>query len=470
MRELPGSLPGAFRGVSLWALAGAAVAGLLLLGACQQEQADEGYDAIVIGGGLMGSSAAWQLAKAGQRVLLLEKQAAEYTEGSSLGEARIARSLGGTGDVWSYLHNRTVAEVEELIGFLNGHEPGHSMSDIYATSPVSYVRHHSQAAWIDRIRHNQVDRYEYASAPEEADALFNLKMPPDTIMWREYKAHSGTINPQALIAYLHKALALLRGSVQYHNRVDELSRDGDRYRLLVTNTQTGESRRLSAGKVVSAAGPYTSRLLERTAPYFNSLINPQRVFLAFFAIQPDVYQSWAEADKQRFRDLYPAINSTDPTPEGSFFTMLEGQTSEGSPIIKIGGHFQRSDISDLDAVWQKELADAEIQWSRESTARHLSLLDLGIGEEDLNYVSGYSCVYSLTETEFPYVTPVRNDLGEPDPNLVVIAGLSGVGAKGALAYGLIAANLLLGQDDPDPMYQKAQAAFGYERLVADLSP
>ncbi|MCY4212025.1 MAG: hypothetical protein OXF68_00140, partial [Gammaproteobacteria bacterium] len=59
---------------------------------------------------------------------------------------------------------------------------------------------------------------------------------------------------------------------------------------------------------------------------------------------------------------------------------------------------------------------------------------------------------------------------EPDSNLVVIAGLSGVGAKGALAYGLIAANLLLGQDDPDPMYQKAQAAFGYERLVADLSP
>jgi len=41
--------------------------------------------------------------------------------------------------------------------------------------------------------------------------------------------------------------------------------------------------------------------------------------------------------------------------------------------------------------------------------------------------------------------------------------------EGPLAYGLIAANLLLGEDDPDPMYQKAKTAFGYQRLVSDLS-
>ena len=98
---------------------------ILLLVACQQP--DNDYDVIVIGGGLMGSSAAWHLASAGQKVLLLEKQDAEYTEGSSLGETRIARSLGGEGDIWSYMHNRTVAEAKQLITFLNNHEPGHSM-------------------------------------------------------------------------------------------------------------------------------------------------------------------------------------------------------------------------------------------------------------------------------------------------------------------------------------------------------
>ncbi len=445
-----------------------AVSGAILaLVACQQIEED--YDVVVIGGGLMGSSAAWQLAKSGQKVLLLEKQAAEYTEGSSLGEARIARSLGPENDVWSYMHNRTVAEVEELIAFLNSHEPGHSMEDVYTTSPVSYVRHRSQSSRIESLQQNQVDRYEYASTPEEAAALFDLKMPADTIMWREYKAHSGTINPQALIAYLHKATELLDGDVQYRNQVDELAREGGGYSLLVTNTATGASSRLQAEKVVSAAGPYTGRLLANVAPYFDSLINPQRVFLAYFAIDPELYDAWSEADQQRFSDLYPAINSTDTSPRGSFFTMLEGRTPRGSPIIKIGGHFQRSDISDLDSVWQEELTEAEIQWSRESTARHLSLLGLDIDEADLSYVQGYSCVYSLTATEFPYVTQLRNDLGEPDPNLVVVAGLSGVGAKGALAYGRIAANLLLGEDEPDAMYQKAKAAFGYDRLVSDLS-
>lgn len=444
----------------------AVASAIFVLTACQQS--DDDYDVVVIGGGLMGSSTAWQLARAGQSVLLLEKQASEYTEGSSLGEARIARSLGGEADVWSYMHNRTVAEVEELIAFLNSHEPGHSMSDIYATSPVNYVRHASHASRIESIQQNQVDRYEYAKTPQEAGELFNLKMSSDTIMWREYKEHSGTINPQTLIAYLHKATGLLGGNVQYRNQVDELSRDGSGYSLLVTNTETGASRRLSAEKVVSAAGPYTGRLLKDIAPYFDSLINPQRVFLAFFAIEPEIYHAWTEADKQRFSDLYPAINSTVPTREGSFFTMLEGQTSQGTPIIKIGGHNQRSDIGDLDSVWQEELTEAEIQWSRESTSRHLSLLDLKTDEEDLIFVRGYSCVYSLTATEFPYVTHAQNSLGEPDPNMVVVAGLSGVGAKGALAYGLIAADLLLGKDDPDPMYQKVRAEFGYDRLVSDL--
>ena len=41
------------------------------------------WDVVVIGGGLMGSSTAWQLARDGQRVLLLEKQGEVYTQGSS---------------------------------------------------------------------------------------------------------------------------------------------------------------------------------------------------------------------------------------------------------------------------------------------------------------------------------------------------------------------------------------------------
>ena len=86
----------------------------------------------------------------------------------------------------------------------------------------------------------------------------------------------------------------------------------------------------------------------------------------------------------------------------------------------------------------------------------------------MEYYSGYSCVYSLTESEIPYVTNVILD-SSVDPNFVLAGGMSGIGAKGSLTYGLIAANLLLNKKDTSVMYQKTIAAFGSDRLREDLS-
>ncbi len=429
---------------------------------------DDGVDVMVVGGGLMGSSAAWQLARAGQKVMLLEKQAWPYEEGSSLGNARIARSLGGVDDIWSYMHNRTVAETERLIAQLRQHGLAHSMSDIYTTSPVNYVRHSSHANRIESIEENQKDRYEYAKTPQQARELFDLSLPDDAILYREYKEHSGTIDPAALIERLHLGIRLLGGSVMYQQRVDELRRQDDSYLLNVTDTQSGERYAIVADNLVSAAGPYTGQLLNNLAPYFESLVQPRRVFLGFFALESGFYSGLTEREKALLSGLYPAINSTVPGRDSSFFTMLEGNTAEGVPIIKIGGHFQRSPISDLDDVWKLELSAEEIRWSRQSTLRHLALLGIEIQEENLEYLFGYSCVYSLTDTEEPYVTNIVDSEGERDRNLVVIAGLSGVGGKGAMAYGVMASNLLLDKHDDDPVYQKAVNAFGYGRLLRDL--
>jgi hypothetical protein len=46
--------------------------------------------------------------------------------------------------------------------------------------------------------------------------------------------------------------------------------------------------------------------------------------------------------------------------------------------------------------------------------------------------------------------------------------MSGVGAKGSLAYGLIASDLLLNKDDSSIMYQKTKAVLGVERLEKDI--
>lgn len=426
------------------------------------------WDVVVIGGGLMGSSTAWQLARSGQRVLLLEKQGEVYTQGSSFGEARISRSLGPPGDIWSYMHNRTVAEAGKLIAFLNQHGDAASMSDIYTTSPVNYVRRADQSERVAYLP-EQSDRYELATSSEQAKEMFGLTMPDDAFIVREYKEHSGTINPAALIAILHRGTNLHGGQVAYNQQVTRLVRIDDAFELDVADTRTGISETLTVGKVVSAAGPYTGALLGEVAPDFDRLITPKRVFLAFFEVKPRFWNALSSTEQQRLKDLFPAINSTIPGRSGSSFSMIERYTERGTPIIKIGGHFQRTDVQDLDSVWKESLSDDEIAWARKSVLKHLSLLGVGLTAENLPLVSGYSCVYSLTASEVPYVTHAPKSDGSPDPNLVVVAGLSGVGAKGSMAYGVMAADSLLGRSESDAVYLAARDAFGFDRMQRDVA-
>ena len=52
---------------------------------------DASYDHIVIGGGAMGAATAWQLAKRGRSVLLMEQFTQDHVSGSSHGGTRIFR-------------------------------------------------------------------------------------------------------------------------------------------------------------------------------------------------------------------------------------------------------------------------------------------------------------------------------------------------------------------------------------------
>ena len=87
---------------------------------------------------------------------------------------------------------------------------------------------------------------------------------------------------------------------------------------------------------------------------------------------------------------------------------------------------------------------------------------------DLEFYSGYSCVYSLTGSEIPYVTNVLHN-STIDSNFVLAGGMSGIGAKGSLAYGDIAARTLMNDHLETEMYEKTRDALGTERLIRDLS-
>src|SRR5579864_4791310 len=67
----------------------------------------DSYDTIVLGLGAMGSAAAYQLAKRGQKVLGIDQFAPPHAFGSSHGETRITRLAIGEGEQYTPLALRS---------------------------------------------------------------------------------------------------------------------------------------------------------------------------------------------------------------------------------------------------------------------------------------------------------------------------------------------------------------------------
>ena len=441
------------------------IALLIFLISC--ESRTNTHDIVIIGGGLMGSATGWELSKSGEKIVLLEQQDSIYTFGSSFGEARISRSLGPKNDIFSYLQQKSVAGTKELMDYLNESENSqqHSMDQIYRTSPVTYIRYQSQEEDVKLLLRNQADRFAFAPDSETAKALFGMEIPDSVMIIREYKQYSGTLNPKALISKLHLGIAYAGSKVLYNEKVISLKRKKERYEIQVENTRTGKIRRILSKKIVVAAGPYNGELIKDIAPYFKELIIPERLFLAFLKIDPSIYNGLSSEQKERLQQAYPVA---DISPE-IYYSMIEKYDEEGQPVLKVGGHFLRTKIAHLDGIWEKELTQDEINWSKANTLRYLKFLDLPIEIEDLEFVRGYSCVYSLTESEVPYVTNIVGKNNEVDQNIVLVGGMSGIGAKGALAYGLLASHLLQNKEDTTRMYQKTKAALGIRRLTEDIN-
>lgn len=442
----------------------------LLLTACSTEKT---WDVIIIGGGLMGSSTAWHLSATGLSVLLVEQQDSIYTYGSSMGDARIARSNNRGDDIWSYLHNRSVKEAEQLISYLQETGPASSnykMEDLYTTSPVTYVGRSRIYPALHASLERQKVKYKLVSNSQEAMDIFGVSLRDSVLLVREYNKYSGTLNPQKLIRYLQLGATGKEVEIQYNTKVTELvGTETGGYQVKIRNTNTGDNQLLKAKKVVSATGPYTGQLLKSINPNIAQLINPQRVFLVYLKIKPDKYHSLSPMQKDQLLAGYPVINSSEGGRMGSFFSMIEYFDEEGVPIIKIGGHFQRSDIQDLDQVWEEGLSTEEIAFGHHNTLQYFGLNNVPIDSTDLQFIDGYSCVYSLTKTEVPYVSYIPNEAGQNREDLVALCGLSGVGAKGAMTYGLMAAKLVQQlPEQQDSILAQIMDRMGYNRLKNDI--
>lgn len=414
---------------------------------------------LVIGGGLMGSSVAWKLAEQKANVLLLEQQGKKFSNGSSYGAARISRSLGPKKDIFSYVHNQTIKEVQNLIQFLNGQKPAkkHRMEDIYSTSPVSYLYSKTQYDQIDKLRYKKQRKDYRRGTGDSAFRKFGVTLREDQVLVRESRQYSGTINPKELIQKLRLGIEQKGGTIKYNHKVVSLLKKDGLFEVEVLNAKTNKLKTIQVKKVVVAAGPYTIQVLKQFAPYFNRVITPKRVLLAYFKITEERYAQLSEKEIKSILAAHPMFSQIGK----EYFSMIEKFDQNGVPIIKAGGHQIRRNIIDLDKVWNLEPRKKELKWIKKHFRKYLEMLEIFVKKKEIELVDAYNCVYSVTRTKVPLVTNIFNEYGSLDTNIVVIGGMSGVGAKGCLGYGKIGANLILGKQGPSSkIYRKAVKAFG----------
>jgi glycine/D-amino acid oxidase-like deaminating enzyme len=408
---------------------------------------------IVIGGGLMGSSAAWQLSQYEEKVLLIEQQGPVYTYGSSYGESRISRSLGPEEDIFSFIHNKAVSEAKRLISFLNTIENDalHSMEDIYVTNPVTYIFDDTGTDEIKALCHpKQQDNYKVATAKNILE-VFGMNLQNSDTVIREYRDYTGMIKPKVLISKLHKAIKHHNNEILFSQTIISISEKDSFYEIETIDSNTLKSKTFQTEKLVIAAGPYTGKLLTKIAPSFDKLISPVRVFSAFFKIKKATYKTFTDQEKETIRLSVPLFYQYG----NMFYAMIDSIDDDGSAIFKTGGHALYNSIENMDECWGIKPSAENIEWSGEELYQYLKAINISLEKEDIEYVHGHSCVYSLTATKIPVVTAVKNKI---DNSLVVIGGMNGVGAKGSLCYGLIAANTLLNKHDDEPMYIKTKEA------------
>ncbi|KAJ6809334.1 putative sarcosine oxidase [Iris pallida] len=372
------------------------------------------FDLIVVGGGIMGSCTAYEAAKRGHRVLLLEQFDFLHHLGSSHGESRtipctypehyytqmVLESFRLWGEAQSEVGYRVLTETTQ---FDMGPAGNKSLQSVVANSTGASSNLEAQV-----LNHSQV--------ADKFSGTFGL--PEDWIGVATERA--GIIKPTKALA-MFQALAIRRGAV-LKDRMEVVDINKDRRaKILVT---TSAKHQFWANKCVVTAGAWTQKLV-KTVSGLHLPIQPLHTVICYWKI------------KQGFEKHL--------SPEGGFPTFA----SYGSPyiygtpsiefpgLIKIamhGGHRCDPDQRDWNAgksTNSGSLIKPVRQCIREVMPDRV--------EAD-GPVLTQACMYSMTPDEDFVIDFLGGEFGK---DVVVAGGFSGHGFKMGPVIGRILAQMAI---------------------------
>lgn len=357
-------------------------------------------DVVVVGGGVMGSAAAWQLAARGLGVILLERSVPGHTEGSSHGSARIFR-LGYTDAFYVALAARALPlwrRVEE--------ESGRTL-----LSMVGAVDH-GAAGVVAELRARLVEGghpVEFLDPAEAAERWPGLRFDTGVL----FHPGAGRVHADHAVLAFQEAAAARGAVVRHHTRVARILRHGpDRVEVITTD---GES--LSASAAVVAVGGWAPGLAAATV----SGMPPLRVTRE----QPVHFPS-PGADPLTWPSF---IHHGGAGQDGD----VDVYGSGGIDGVKVGFHgvgpVVDPDDPDRTADRDQTVDPAALRRVQEYAERWLP----GV---DATAPAASTCLYTST--------PDHDFVLDRQGQVTVLAGFSGHGFKFAPAIGALAADLVGG--------------------------
>lgn len=366
------------------------------------------FDAIVIGLGAMGSAAAYHLAKAGVRVLGIDRHDPPHSFGSSHGDTRITRLAVGEGEEYVALVRRSHALwrdieaetgrhlLEQCGGLIMGVENGHSQH-----GAADFVRRTIDIATRNAIPHERL-------TTDDIRARFpQFNMIDGTFGYFEPEA--GYLRPEECVQAQHE-LARRHGAV-LHTDERVLSWHSNGNAVTVTTSRTF----YSAARLVICAGPWIRELL----PGYRELFSVHRQVMFWFDLADQNFY-----DAYRELPIHIWVYGSLPDEMVYGFPAIDGPAGG----VKVAGE-QFVTTTEPDAM-RRTVEQEEIDRTYEHLIRDNYS---GLGPR---CVRATACLYTVTP-DFRFVI----DSHPEHDNVVIASPCSGHGFKHSAAIGEALAQL-----------------------------
>ncbi|MDM7853866.1 N-methyl-L-tryptophan oxidase [Cellulomonas alba] len=356
-------------------------------------------DHVVVGGGAMGSAAAWRLAARGRSVLLLERFGPGHVNGASHGSSRIYRNSYATDDyldlaaealrLWRRLEDETS---EHLLTITGAVSHGRGRADLDAIA-AAFARRGLPFEWLDAA---------------DAEARWpGLRFEGRVLVETET---AGRLHADRAVAALQAAAVARGAQVVHESPVRAIEAHADH---VVVATDGGSVR---ARSVVVAAGAWSAQVLDGLVELPPLVVTQEQP--AHFALRPGV-------DASRWPAFTHLPAAPHRWPSGTYGLAAPG---EG---VKVGFHAV-GPVTDPDRrTFRPEPGQLDAL---------RAYVDRWLPGADPDVLEPVSCTYTCT--------PDHDFVIDRVGSVVVAAGFSGHGFKFVPAVGRLLADLATDPDAP----------------------